>query len=432
VIRILDIALKDLLQLVRDRNIFLFLLIMPIGFTLMFGYAFGGFSHDQADSRLPLGYLDQDRGRLGEKLYELLADSKIVRLDQDQARSVADLRALVADEKLAAAVIVPAGYGKASLAGKPARLILIADTNNSTGTTVQAEVLAAATRLDNALHTAIIIEDLTQGRLPFDYAFDQALSAWDEPPIAVTETTSSVVQENDDQNEALAHTSPGMMLQFAIAGLLTSAQIIVTERKSRALQRMLTTATRRVHILLGHYLATFTLIACQFMLLISFGWLVLKVDYWRAPAATMLVAVSAAACIAALGLLIGVMAKSEEQAVTFSLVPMFVLSGLGGAWVPLEVTGAAFQAVGHVSPVAWAMDGFKNIIIRRCCRRRPWPATPWSFLPWPPGACGAARNSKARNTETLSGMNTLKVGADPCVCPGRPQGVAPTWRLFSG
>jgi len=37
---------------------------------------------------------------------------------------------------------------------------------------------------------------------------------------------------------------------------------------------------------------------------------------------------------------------------------------LGGAWVPLEVTGETFAAIGHVSPVAWAMDGFKNVIIR--------------------------------------------------------------------
>ena len=77
-----------------------------------------------------------------------------------------------------------------------------------------------------------------------------------------------------------------------------------------------------------------------------------------------LVAVVSAVCIAALGLLIGVLAKSEEQANVFSLIPMFVLSGLGGAWVPLEYTGAAFQAIGHVSPVAWAMDGFKNITAR--------------------------------------------------------------------
>ena len=42
-IRIFDIALKDLLQLSRDFKTFMFLLIMPILFTFLFGYAFGGF-----------------------------------------------------------------------------------------------------------------------------------------------------------------------------------------------------------------------------------------------------------------------------------------------------------------------------------------------------------------------------------------------------
>jgi ABC-2 type transport system permease protein len=155
-----------------------------------------------------------------------------------------------------------------------------------------------------------------------------------------------------------------MMLQFAIAGLLTAAQVIVAERKSRTLQRLLTTATQRVHIVVGHYLAIFVLIFAQFMILIAFAQLFLKVDYLRLPAATLLVAFSAALCISALGLLIGILAKSEEQAVIFSLIPMFVFAGLGGAWVPLEVTGPTFQAIGHVSPVAWGMDGFENIIAR--------------------------------------------------------------------
>jgi ABC-2 type transport system permease protein len=155
-----------------------------------------------------------------------------------------------------------------------------------------------------------------------------------------------------------------MILQFAIAGLLTAAQIIVAERKSRALQRLLTTATRRVHILVGHYMAIFALVFIQFTMLILFGWLVLKLDYVSEIGATLLVVFGAVTCIAAMGLLIGVMAQSEEQAVIFSIIPMFILSGLGGAWMPLEFTGETFQAVGHLSPVAWAMDGFKNILIR--------------------------------------------------------------------
>jgi len=43
---------------------------------------------------------------------------------------------------------------------------------------------------------------------------------------------------------------------------------------------------------------------------------------------------------------------------------MFALSALGGAWIPLEIAGKTFQAIGHISPVAWAMDGFKNVIVR--------------------------------------------------------------------
>ncbi len=362
-IRILDITLKDLLQMVRDGKTFMFLLIMPIGFTLLFGYAFGGFSDEQTDSRLPVGYLDQDWSWVSEHLYDLLANSDVIRLHYDPANTVSDLEQLVADEALAAAIVIPDGYGKASGSGKRAQLLLIADTDAPSGTTVQAEILAAANRLDSAMSTAIVIEDAVGNQVPFDYAFEQALSAWEDPPIAIVETTSTAI-ENDDNQGALAHTAPGMMLQFAIAGLLTAAQIIVAERQSRALQRLLTTATRRVHILVGHYMAIFTLVFIQFMMLILFGWLVLKLDYAREIGATLLVAFSAVTCIAAMGLLIGVVAQSEEQAVMFSLIPMFVLSGLGGAWVPLEVTGATFQAVGHVSPVAWAMDGFNNILIR--------------------------------------------------------------------
>jgi len=362
--RILDIAFKDLLQLTRDFKTFMFLILMPILFTFLFGYAFGGFSGDNSDSRLPVGYLDQDDTWVSQALHDQLVDSDVIRLDEDPSRTYPDLELLVADGDLAAVIIVPDRYGATFTKGKNARLIIIADTSTTAWTTIEAEVMATLSRLDSALRTATIMEEIDAERMPFGYAFQQSLDAWDEPPIAVHETTSSAVADTGDGVEALAHTSPGMMLQFAIAGLLTAAQVIVTERKSRTLQRLLTTAARRVHILIGHYLAIFSLIFTQFMLLIAFGQFILGVEYLRAPGATLLVAFSAALCIAALGLLIGVLARSEEQAVTFSLIPMFVLSGLGGAWVPLEMTGETFATIGHLSPVAWAMDGFKNISIR--------------------------------------------------------------------
>src|SRR5512138_3241616 len=114
-IRILDIALKDLLQLSRDFKTFMFLLIMPIIFTFLFGYAFGGFGGGDSDSRLPVGYLSQDDHWISDSLHDLLARSEVIRLDEDIFRSSADLENQVADGDLAAAIIVPDGYGRAVL-----------------------------------------------------------------------------------------------------------------------------------------------------------------------------------------------------------------------------------------------------------------------------------------------------------------------------
>ena len=272
---ILDIAGKDLLQLLRDRKIFLFLLIMPILFTFFIGFASGGFSK-AGDPRLPVGYIDADGTWLSRALHEQLVNSEVIRLQEFNSTDLPAMQARIADEKLAAAIIVPKGYSKQMLEGKPARLVLIGDTGTSVGTSVKSEALTVAIRLESAVRTAVIMERVAGDQNPFDYTFEQALSRWKEPPIRVKETTSAVIELEATGNKALANTSPGMMLQFAIAGLLTSAVIIVSERKSRCLQRMLTTATRRVHILLGHFLAIFSMVFCQFIILLVFGQFILK------------------------------------------------------------------------------------------------------------------------------------------------------------
>ena len=360
--RILDITIKDLRQIMRNRMTFLFLLIMPIAFTILFGLAFGG-SGKATDSRLPVGILDQDGGSLSANLKSLLGASSVIRLDETPGRSEADLITLIGKDKLAAAIVIPAGYSQSLRDGNPIKLGFHADPAQASTTTVESEFLVATQRLVSAVRTANITAKMANDPAAFDPALAAALAAWQNPPIQVSVTSGVSATPQTQKVSSMAQSSPSMMLQFAIAGLLTAATVIVNERKTRALQRLLTTATSRFQILCGHYLAIFVMIFSEFMILMLFGQII-KVNYLRLPLATLLVAAASAVCIAALGLLIGVFAKSEEQAVMFSLIPMFVLSGLGGAWVPLDVTGATFQAIGHFSPVAWALDGFENIVGR--------------------------------------------------------------------
>jgi ABC-2 type transport system permease protein len=108
----------------------------------------------------------------------------------------------------------------------------------------------------------------------------------------------------------------------------------------------------------------FLVVLAQEIILVLLGQFAFGVNYLRQPLAILLMAVVVALWAASLGLLIGAIAKKEEQVIVLCLIAMFLFSALGGAWFPLDVAGKAFAAIGHVMPAAWAMDGFQNIIMR--------------------------------------------------------------------
>lgn len=361
---IFNVALKDLKQIIRDWKSFLFLLIMPIAFTFLFGFVFSGNSAKEQDPRLPVGIANNDnQSLLTQELEKSLSSSTVIKLQPGEDEALINK---VSKKDLTAALIIPSGYGDSLKTDSPKQLIVWVDGASSDGLSSKTEINVQATRLYSAVQTAKVLAP--EGGTAFEQVLTNALQDWQNPPIALSQGDASG-KAVDAQTTAVAennftHSSPGMILQFAIAGLMSCAQVVVTERKNHCLQRLMTTSASRIQILLGHYLSMVLMILTQFILLIIFGSLVLKLNYFSQPLSVFLISLSASLGIAALGLLIGVIAKSEEQAIGISMVCMFLFAGLGGAWVPLEFTGKTFQAIGHVTPLAWAMDGFKNILSR--------------------------------------------------------------------
>jgi ABC-type multidrug transport system permease subunit len=85
---------------------------------------------------------------------------------------------------------------------------------------------------------------------------------------------------------------PGMLVQFAISGLMGVAVILVQERKNRTLQRMLTTATSRLAIIVGHALSMAIIFVAQQIILVLAGKFLFGVDYLREPFAILLVIIA--------------------------------------------------------------------------------------------------------------------------------------------
>jgi len=370
--RILDLTLKDLLQLLREKRAAIFLLAMPIAFTIFMGMAFKGGSQND-DPRLVLGWVNPNpSGLAGKTLHDLLSQSDVVRLqDLDPASDDTALTEQVRSGKLAGVLLLPFNYNQQVLKGRDVPVLLLTNELSTSGQSLVQTVRAALTRLMSSVEiTSLVVDNLgiqddaVQSAILLD-----ALAAWKKlgrsgPGYSLEKaqgapTISSVLSENP-----FKQSSPGTLVQFAIFGLVTSASVLVEERKNGTLQRLMTTSMSRAAIIAGHLLAMFTVVMAQTVLLVLFGQFFLNIDYLRQPAAVLLMLAALGACVASLGLLIGVSARDESQVVLFSLIAMFLFSALGGAWFPMETVGEGFAAVGRLTPAYYAMLGLQNILIR--------------------------------------------------------------------
>ncbi len=366
--RIIHLAIKDLSQILRDWKSGLFLLIMPLLFTLFFGFVMGSASapKQEVDPRLPVGVIDRDGGILAGNLQTLLEESNVIRpvlLAREEFQS-ADRK--VQDGDLAAVIIIPAGYTDGQLADQPVPLDVIIDQNQPASQTVSRALETVSGRLLGAVEAAHISQTPQAQNNLYD-SLAQAISAWQDPAltVAVIKATGEAAKENEASSiSGYSQASAGMMVQFSIFGLITSAMVLVLERKSGTLQRLLSSPIRSYEIIAGHVLAMFCIVFAQLSILVLVGQLVFGVDYARQPLAILLMITVLAIWAASLGLLISAISRKEDQVITLSLIAMFVFAAMGGAWFPLEVAGKAFAAIGHIMPTAWAMDGFQNILLR--------------------------------------------------------------------
>ena len=80
--RMLALAIKDLLQIVRDWKAAVFLLVSPILFTLFFGFLFSEPEAGESDNRIPVLLVDLDRAESSAVLSDLLSGSTVIRFVQ--------------------------------------------------------------------------------------------------------------------------------------------------------------------------------------------------------------------------------------------------------------------------------------------------------------------------------------------------------------
>ena len=253
--RIVHLMLKNMTQIVRDWKAAFFMIVVPVIFTLLMGFIFGGFDSGEEDPRLPVGFVDRDESAISAHLQVLLERSDAIRpvvlADEEKAK------AQVRQENLAAAVIVPSGYGD-HIFTAPLHPTVIVDENTVAGTTAYHAIQTALIRLSGGAQIALLSAKAleAQGETIDDTfltaTLERSLTVWNDPRLTLAETQSGAVEEEDSTTPmGFPHASVANMVQFSLMGVIGAAELIVNERKSRTLSRMLTTTISRVEIILS-------------------------------------------------------------------------------------------------------------------------------------------------------------------------------------
>jgi ABC-2 type transport system permease protein len=359
--RTLAIAAKDLRQILLDRRSAIFLVLMPVVFTAFLGIAFRWPSHD--DPRPVVGICDLDSTALSGQASSLLESGGLVRVEQLGRAASSKADDLVRRGRYDLVLIVPAGYAGSAGAGQALEAVCD-QTEPQAQVALQAVEAAGARVAISARVGRLVAGVLGPGVNPSALA-EQAGAGWQEPALSIRrETTGPAPAKKRIVANGFAQSSPGTLVQFAIFGVMTAAMLLVLERRSRTMGRMLSAPVTRTQVIAGHVLAMFAVTFLQGLLLVVLGQFVFGVDYARAPVGVIVVLAALSLWVASLGLFIGVIAKTQEQVSIFSMVAMFFFSAAGGAWFPLEITGRTFSLIGHLLPSAWAMDGFQNVVLR--------------------------------------------------------------------
>jgi ABC-2 type transport system permease protein len=346
---VFSIAGVTLLRLGRDRISLFFTFLLPLLIIVLLGYALPG-------DRLVIGVVQPDPSGLAGKLREALddADGVTTRTYDD----VAALRKAVRRNDIPGGIVIPADYDARLRAGQPAKVSLVVDQSNRDAAAVRSRV-GAIVDAQNADVLAARVTARVAG-LGFDDALATARRVSESNGSLQVETTTAGSSALGGVSVA-EYATAGELVLFIFLIAITGAGEIVLERSLGVTRRMVSTPTRILTILTGTGLGRFSIAMAQTLVIVLGGMLLFDVS-WGQPLGLIVLVGTFALVATSVCLLVATIARTPEQATSIGPPVGIILGALGGCMFPLEITPPAFQAVAHLTPQAWALDGLLELM----------------------------------------------------------------------
>lgn len=208
-------------------------------------------------------------------------------------------------------------------------------------------------------------------------AFQEELGE-DENSSSIFDTESFIsfteIVPNTHKKEGIPnstqHNIPAWTL-FAIFFIILPLSInIVNEKNQGTFIRLRTQPIPYATVLGGKAIVFLVVSLIQFILMLLLGIYLFpliglpKLEVSGRIPLLLTVAFFAGLAAVGLGLLLGTIAKSQEQSAPFGATFVVILAAIGGVWVPVFAMPGFMQTLSKLSPMNWGLNAFYDVFLR--------------------------------------------------------------------
>lgn len=350
--KVIAIAGANVRRMLRERSNIFFVFIFPLALILLIGAQFGG------DVDPLIGVHHSDNGRISSSIVD--------RLESDESVEIAtfeDADQLISDVErgnVQAGVLLPAGMDEAASSGALVEVGFVTRPDGF-GPQLQAVVGSAVSEVMTPVSAAQFASEKTGAS--FDDALDAAVGAASSAP-GLTVTTMAL-------GEALFPPTLGrfdlgaasQLVLFVFLTALAGSAALILSRQLGISRRMLSTPTPTNAIVAGEGAGRWAVAMVQGLYIVGATFLLFRVN-WGDPLGAALILITFSAVGAGAGVLMGAIFTNDQQASGVGVIVSLGLAALGGCMLPVELFSPAMQRVAHLTPHAWALDGFAELVRR--------------------------------------------------------------------
>lgn len=390
--KILDIALKDMLRSFRSAFAVMMMFVAPFVITGLIYFAFSGLAGGSSLSipltRVVIANLDRPNASsglaAGQQVVDILQSGDLVQIiDVTVAGDEAEARRAVDDRQADVAVIIPEGFTQAVTAsGSRADVIIYHDPTLTLGPGVVEAIIGG---ILDSFSGFKITADVTQQQLAdrgqtMDTAAVQSIAlsyaqwAKDQSTTEGAAADRSIALRGpagDSQPSSGMHTKQsfvggifgpvmaGMLIFFVFYTGAVTAQSIVQEDEEGTLARLSTTPTPPIVILGGKLASVFLMVLVQSIVLLALSALLFKID-WGKPVTVTALVIAMIIAASGFGVLLMSFVKSTQQSGPVLGGVLTICGMLGGTFTAgFASMPGAFDMAGLIVPQGWAMRGWK-------------------------------------------------------------------------